>query len=371
VARPGVNYFEVAKAAQQITGNGKVPTIEQIRALLGTGSNSTIGAHLKAWKTQQDPSQQLASQANIPEELVALMKGLWERVVREGQAEVEVFKEETQHEITQFKQRIQQLEKENIHWQQCHHQEKKEKEALTQEKAALEQMISIYKSEKAAWAATQEGLNQKLQERQDRIDAMGHQNKQIQANLEHYRAASLEQRQQDRQEAQERIQALEQKNKEIQQAQASALHENLSLKQRHEAFILENSTMKEQLVHISADQERMRTTINELRSVLAEEKSAHQHWKAQHDHLSVKWEEAQNRNIELQSDQAILSQQLKTNSQAIEEIKQQNRELAHDKWILGQEKAQLFGQLTQLMGGFEKKSKKSGVLEQREESVNI
>jgi chromosome segregation ATPase len=371
MARSGVHYFEVAKAAQQIIGHGKVPTIEQIRALLGTGSNSTIGAHLKAWKTQQDPTQQLASQANIPEELVALMKGLWERVVREGQAEVEVFKEKTGHEITQLKQRIQQLEKENTRWQQCHHQEKKDKEALTQEKAALEQMLSTYKSEKAAWEATQEGLFQKLQERQDRIDAMGHQNKQIQGNLEHYRAASLEQRQQDRIDAQERIQALEQRNKELQQAQISLLQENLNLKQRYEGFILEKTSMQDQLAQLSTDQERMRETIHKLHGALAEEKSAHHNWKAQHDHLSVKWEEARNRNIELQSDQAMLSQQLKMNNQAIEEIKQQSRELAHDKWILGQEKAKLFGQLTQLMGDFEKKSKKNGVLELSEKSVNV
>ncbi len=49
MARPGITSFDVSKAAQQITGQGKAPTIEFIRILLGTGSNSTIGFHLRTW----------------------------------------------------------------------------------------------------------------------------------------------------------------------------------------------------------------------------------------------------------------------------------------------------------------------------------
>ena len=41
MARSGINYHDVAKTAQKIVGQGKAPTIELIRAQLGTGSNST------------------------------------------------------------------------------------------------------------------------------------------------------------------------------------------------------------------------------------------------------------------------------------------------------------------------------------------
>jgi hypothetical protein len=61
MARPGINYHDVADAAQQLTGQGKNPTIEGIRAFLGTGSSSTIAPHLRDWKSKQGETQRLAS----------------------------------------------------------------------------------------------------------------------------------------------------------------------------------------------------------------------------------------------------------------------------------------------------------------------
>lgn len=49
----------------------------------------------------------------------------------------------------------------------------------------------------------------------------------------------------------------------------------------------------------------------------------------------------------LQSQNAVLTQQVALIKKELEEVSQQNKMLAHDKWILGQEKAQLFGQLKQ------------------------
>jgi hypothetical protein len=44
----------------------------------------------------------------------------------------------------------------------------------------------------------------------------------------------------------------------------------------------------------------------------------------------------------------ILSQKLISADQAIATLESQSKLLAHDKWILGQEKAQLEGQLKQM-----------------------
>jgi hypothetical protein len=49
-----------------------------------------------------------------------------------------------------------------------------------------------------------------------------------------------------------------------------------------------------------------------------------------------------------------LNLQLATLQKELIETSQQNKIVAHDKWILGQEKAQLFGQLKQVTGNFVK-----------------
>ena len=88
MTRPGVTYFEVATAAQEIIASGLEPTIERIRAKLKTGSNSTIGTHLRVFRTKQDPLKQLATKEKIPEELIGLLKGLWERVILQAETKI-------------------------------------------------------------------------------------------------------------------------------------------------------------------------------------------------------------------------------------------------------------------------------------------
>ena len=51
--------------------------------------------------------------------------------------------------------------------------------------------------------------------------------------------------------------------------------------------------------------------------------------------------------IELQTQHALTKQQLETEKLKSKEIGEQNKTLASEKWQLGQEKAQLYGQLKQ------------------------
>ena len=51
MARAGIIYSHVAKAAAALVAEGKNPTVDTIRAALGdTGSKSTIAPLLKRWK---------------------------------------------------------------------------------------------------------------------------------------------------------------------------------------------------------------------------------------------------------------------------------------------------------------------------------
>ena len=55
MARAGILYSHVAKAAAQLTAAGKNATVDTVReALGGTGSKSTIAPMLKQWKAQHE-----------------------------------------------------------------------------------------------------------------------------------------------------------------------------------------------------------------------------------------------------------------------------------------------------------------------------
>jgi len=348
MARPGINYFDVAKAAQQVTGNGKAPTIELIRGLLGTGSNSTIGTHLREWRKQQDPTQQLAIQANLPEELVALMKGLWEKVVHEATVQIDTIKNDTQNEVLQLKKSINDLQQENARLQQQHSQDKQNKDSLLQEKTALEQMITNYKSESAAFQPKLEGLMQQLQERQSRIEELTLQNRQIQVNLEHYRESSLEQRQREQQRMEQQLRELEQTIQQLKVDLTRNNQEKISLKQANEQLIFEKNNLQIQLDKSGKNNEIITAKLAEINTKLIEQTSIQQHWHAQYVSATNKLEAQCKKEVELQAEHSFLLKQAATIKGELKELKDQNRMLAQEKWTLGQEKAQLFGQFKQL-----------------------
>ncbi|EKD70574.1 MAG: hypothetical protein ACD_46C00487G0003 [uncultured bacterium] len=67
----------------------------------------------------------------------------------------------------------------------------------------------------------------------------------------------------------------------------------------------------------------------------------------QFDALQIKFNEQNNILIDLKTQHALTLQQLNVEKLKSKEIIEQNKALASEKWILGQEKAQLYGQLKQ------------------------
>ncbi len=49
MARIGIGYKDVSEAATRLMGQGRNPTVEQVRLLLGTGSSTTI----RQWKIKK------------------------------------------------------------------------------------------------------------------------------------------------------------------------------------------------------------------------------------------------------------------------------------------------------------------------------
>lgn len=348
MARPGVTYFDVSNAAQQLIAAGRTPTIESIRIALGTGSNSTLGTHLRTWKSKQDETQQIATKENIPEELVSALKGVWERVVNQSEDSIQTIQQETQQELIQLKQEVQCLQKENAVAQQQYLQIKQERDGFAHEKSTVEQLLANSKIEIATLTEKLSGLAQQNQEKQSRIDELRQQNKQIQANLEHYRTSSLEQRLADQKRHEQHQKQLEQNLRQVNQQLAQIQREKIEIQQQYQQGKFETENLKIQLDKLSTKHDLINTHLADTLNELARKIQAQQHWQTQHQTLQIKCDELNKQSMELQTQHAISSQQSLRLEAELKEMHEQCKVLAHEKWILGQEKAQLYGQLKQV-----------------------
>lgn len=87
MARPGITYKEVAAAADSIVAAGENPTIQRVRAALGTGSPNTIHRHLTAWRDAAPVQERKAPE--LPADLQAAIVRELERQSAEARAELE------------------------------------------------------------------------------------------------------------------------------------------------------------------------------------------------------------------------------------------------------------------------------------------
>ena len=83
MARPGILYSDVARAAAKLAAAGTNPTVDGVRDALGsTGSKSTIAPLLKRWKAEQQETV-AAAEAGLPAPLLQAVKGLHEHMQSE------------------------------------------------------------------------------------------------------------------------------------------------------------------------------------------------------------------------------------------------------------------------------------------------
>lgn len=87
MARPGVTYDQVQAAADELVADNKKPTIDAVRAQLGTGSPNTIHRHLTQWREAQTPAERPAPK--LSDGLLQYMADEVQRATAAARAEAE------------------------------------------------------------------------------------------------------------------------------------------------------------------------------------------------------------------------------------------------------------------------------------------
>jgi chromosome segregation ATPase len=342
------SHNDVTKAALELTGQGKLPTIDSIRQFLGTGSSSTIAPHLRTWKSKLGEAQLIANKEKLPEDFVALMKGLWERVLQEAQTQINLIQQHADKNLTENKQQVDNLIQENKHLQQQYNQLLQKEQQLINDKLALEQAIIQFQNEQAAFQAESKTFDQRVTDKQERVDELQRLNQQVQKNLDHYREASREQRLKEQSQYESQIKYLEQSTQQYLQennylkAQLQLIQEKIDqLQQDNQALKNEGHDIVDQLNNATSQ-------LTITKANLAASLKSDAHWQEQYQDVLNKFNDRENSVSELQKQVALLSQQLSISENQLSDIRQQNKLLAHEKWRLGQETAHLMGQLKQI-----------------------
>ena len=89
MARSGIRYEEVQEAAETLLGRGLNPTIQRVRELLGTGSNTTISEHLKHWQQQLAESPKAVLPPAVPETVMTALESFWKIAIHQAEAAFE------------------------------------------------------------------------------------------------------------------------------------------------------------------------------------------------------------------------------------------------------------------------------------------
>lgn len=210
MARAGVLYSHVAKAAAQLAAAGKNPTVDTVRAAMGdTGSKSTIAPMLKQWKAQHE-GEAAAAGAGLPADLLGAVQGVYERVQEGAKAQVEQLRAEHQQAAQEAARAMEALQAEG-------RQLVAEREALAGELANVKAILAreqVARQKDAVAIAALEsekiGQAQRLADRAAEVRELADQLAQARRQFEHFQDASATQRQEDKSAYEARIARTEQ-----------------------------------------------------------------------------------------------------------------------------------------------------------------
>lgn len=109
--RIGVDYERIKHAAVKLLSQGVAPSVQRIREVLGTGSNTTIAEHLKLWRDDYAKKTIHHLPANMPKELISAFEVLWQTATEQAENQLAEYKKALELEREALSQKDRDSEK--------------------------------------------------------------------------------------------------------------------------------------------------------------------------------------------------------------------------------------------------------------------
>ena len=233
MARPGVTYFEVAQAAEQLQADLQTPTIDRVRRKLGSGSNSTIAAHLKQWKAENMPFTSDVPKSTVPPALLAQIQSLWDSLKETAQAQWDQARVELLQQLEQVQRDTAEQAKVLNTERQAHRDQCQRTDALTRQLGELSDQHEELTRAHAALQIRFQEQQQRLHEKTEHVRDLKTQLQHVGDNLDHFREATQRQREEEALKHESETYRLQQALKELQRQVADE-------RDRHQAILIEN-----------------------------------------------------------------------------------------------------------------------------------
>jgi chromosome segregation ATPase len=195
MARSGVNASNIIQAAESIQADGRTPTVDRVRAYLGTGSKSTIAPVLKQWRTANISSN---VDHGLPVDLMDVVKSLNARVHQHAEGKIEQIQSECnsvtdmlRQQLSDASTQITQLSEDNATVRKRLQDSQIENKTITQSHQVL-----LSRHDKTAYEL--ESAHTRIAELKTENAEMKRECKDIRAHFEHYQERTAQDRQHER-----------------------------------------------------------------------------------------------------------------------------------------------------------------------------
>lgn len=196
MARPGVTYAQVAAAATTLHTQHEEPTIDRVRALIGTGSKSTLAPLLKRWRAENALPEHAAP--TLPRDLLEAVKALQDRIHQAADQRISEAQEIFQTEYTTLKTECQALQTTLTQTTREQHILEQQLQTLTQDHQTTQATLLDTQNQLQKTQWQQETLRTQLQNAQTSMAELKQEKTAMRAHFEHYQTHIAADRHQER-----------------------------------------------------------------------------------------------------------------------------------------------------------------------------
>jgi chromosome segregation ATPase len=292
MGRPGIDYSQVTKAALTLLDRGENPTVDGVRAVLGSGSKSTIAPLLKRWKDELTGTANAAGD-RIPRDLLDAVQRLYEETRQRFDEALATTKQEAQSRIGELENVVSTITAQLAQCSALCDARTQELDRASDDLASLRRQLDVEQVEREKHALVQALLEQHLAERHADVAKLQEQLNLGRQQFEHFQAATQSrwEKERERSDAQlaEATHATRLLREQLSQAQtevaaANARYEQLS--NAHNQLTAEHAKQRDAAEELRRTSVSMEQTIGRYASDLAQSRAMHDRVQYAYDTLS-------------------------------------------------------------------------------------
>ncbi|WP_444957686.1 DNA-binding protein [Microbulbifer sp. ZKSA002] len=345
MARTGVTYLDIFEAAKAIKARGEEPTVDRVRAHLGTGSKSTIAPLLKRWKSESSSSIDVSG---LPKDLVEALKGLHQRIQGDADQRVEQVQQEFEAKELEITERLNEAQETSSKQTALIRELEQKLSASEGEKRRLKVTLGETQSELEKSEFQLEQASVRVEEQKASIEEMKQENRDVREHFEHFQQRTAVDRQHERDQFRSSSEQLK--------GQVVSLTEQLGLaEQRISEQDLLNKQGQALITELNREKQELRENIGAAQAEAANYKRQAEEQAASAELQSSEITRLQDEVTRLHSSGVGQAKEIQLQQVSLERLgaelgatKDRIETLSDENRILLQEKAMLQGQFAQL-----------------------